>query len=73
VWRRGAGVLRVMLEHSMPNLATLLVRRDDECWRETGAELTWSLRPGKNQIMAKCANASCREGHTSRVLLRYPP
>jgi len=72
-WEKGQAVLHVSLDHSMPNLAKLLVRLDSEPWRETQPEFTWHLHPGKNQIMAKCVNAFGREGHTSRILLRYHP
>ena len=35
--------------------------------------LAWVLRPGKNEVMAKGINSFGREGHVSRVLLRYFP
>ena len=57
----------------MPNLDKLLVRLDGEEWRETPAEFIWRLRPGKNQIMAKGVNSFGREGHVSRILLRFNP
>jgi hypothetical protein len=72
-WQDGRAVLHVALAHSMPNLARLRVRLDDEPWRETPAGFRWVLKPGKNQIMAQGVNAFGREGHISRVLLRYHP
>src|SRR5262249_7335091 len=72
-WAAGRAVLRVDLDHSTPNLARLLVRLDTGAWQETGPAFRWPLRPGRNQIMAKPVNAFGREGHTSRVLLRYHP
>jgi hypothetical protein len=72
-WERRKAVLEVTLEDSMPNLDKLLVRLDDEPWRETVPEFVWSLRPGKNQIMAKGVNSFGREGHVSRILLRFNP
>lgn len=72
-WHQGRAVLRVALPHSTPNLARLLVRLDNEPWRETPPTFAWELKPGKNQIMAKGVNAFGREGHVSRVLLRYHP
>jgi hypothetical protein len=72
-WEEGRAVLHVSLAHSMPNLARLLVRLGDEPWRETPAAFEWPLQPGKNQIMAKGVNAFGREGHISRVLLRFHP
>jgi hypothetical protein len=72
-WEEDEAVLAVTLGHSMPNLAALLVRLDEEPWRETPPTFTWRLEPGKNQIMAKGVNAFGREGHVSRVLLRYHP
>ena len=72
-WERGKAVLNVTLDDSMPNLEQLLVRLDDEEWRETASAFTWRLRPGKNQIMAKGVNRFGREGHVSRILLRFNP
>ncbi len=72
-WAERDAILHVSLDHSMPNLARLLVRLDDESWRETAPEFTWPLRPGKNQIMAKGVNSFGREGHVSRILLRFIP
>ncbi len=72
-WERGKAMLKVALEDSMPNLDKLLVRLDGEEWRETPAEFIWRLRPGKNQIMAKGVNSFGREGHVSRILLRFNP
>ena len=63
-------VLQVNLEHSMPILDRLLVRIDHETWHETEPDFTGRLKPGKNEIMAKGANAFGREGHISRILLR---
>jgi hypothetical protein len=58
----------------MPNLDKLLVRTvHTEPWHETEPEFPWRLEPGRNQIMAKGVNAFGREGHISRVLLRYHP
>lgn len=71
VWQQGEALLHVSLVHSMPNIAGLFVRLGEEAWRETGPDFSWKLRPGKNQIMAKAVNAFGREGHTSRVVLRY--
>ena len=72
-WDRGEAVLRVELEDSMPNLDRLLVRIDHEPWNERGRDFTWKLKPGKNEIMAKGVNAFGREGHISRILLRFHP
>ena len=72
-WPSNRAVLQVSLEHSTPNLAKLLVRTHTEPWRETESNFLWELRPGKNQIMAKPVNAFGRDGHISRVLLRYHP
>ena len=72
-WEQGEAALDVSLTHSMPNLDKLLVRLDHEAWRETAPDFSWSLRPGKNEIMAKGINAFGREGHISRILLRYHP
>ena len=73
MWDRGEAVVWVSLEHSMPNMARSLVRCDHEGWRETEPNFRWKLRSGKNEIMAKAVNAFGREGHSSRVLLRYHP
>ena len=70
-WERRKALLTVTLEDSMPNLDRLLVRLDDEEWRESAPEFLWRLRPGKNQIMAKGVNSFGREGHVSRILLRF--
>ena len=72
-WERRKAVLSVSLDHSMPNLDQLLVRLNDEEWRETTPEFAWHLRAGKNQIMAKGKNCFGREGHVSRILLRFNP
>ena len=72
-WERREARLSVSLDHSMPNLDRLLVRLDDEEWRASAPEFTWRLRPGKNQIMAKGVNRFGREGHVSRILLRFNP
>ena len=72
-WQQEEALLHVSLEHSMPNIASLLVRLGEEAWRKTEADFSWKLRPGKNQIMAKAVNAFGREGHTSRIVLRYHP
>lgn len=72
-WELRDAVLSVALDHSMPNLDRLLVRIGDEEWRASAPEFTWKLRPGKNQIMAKCVNQFGREGHVSRILLRFNP
>ena len=72
-WDRNEAVLAVSLEHSMPNLAKLLVRIDHEPWHETERDFTWTLKPGKNEIMAKGTNAFGRDGHISRILLRFHP
>jgi hypothetical protein len=50
--------------------ALTLVSQD--CVDEVGAPyLHFSVHPGKSQVMAKGVNAFGREGHTSRILLRY--
>jgi len=72
-WAQRDGVLAVSLDHSTPNLDRLLVRINGEPWRETESDFTWHLRPGKNQIMAKGVNRFGREGHVSRILLRFNP
>ena len=72
-WERREAALFVTLDHSMPNLDRLLVRLDDEEWRASAPTFTWRLRPGKNQIMAKGVNQFGREGHVSRILLRFNP
>ena len=72
-WETREAVLNVELEDSMPNLDRLLVRIDHEPWNEKGREFTWRLKPGKNEIMAKGVNAFGREGHISRILLRFHP
>ena len=72
-WEQKEAMLHVSLEHSMPNISSLLVRLGEEAWRETGPDFSWKLHPGKNQIMAKAVNAFGREGHTSRIVLRYHP
>ena len=72
-WDGGEAVLKVQLEDSMPNLDKLLVRIDHEPWNERGRDFTWKLKPGKNEIMAKGVNAFGREGHISRILLRFHP
>ena len=72
-WDRREAVLDVGLKHSMPNLDKLLVRIDHEPWNEKGQQFRWALKPGKNEIMAKGTNAFGRDGHISRVLLRYHP
>ncbi len=72
-WAKGEAALYVRLEHSMPNLKALMVRFDGGEWEESKPERIWRLRPGKNGIMAKGINAFDREGHVSRILLRYHP
>ena len=72
-WERGEAVVDLGLKHSMPNLEKLLVRIDHEPWNETPHQFRWTLKPGKNEIMAKGTNAFGREGHISRILLRYHP
>jgi hypothetical protein len=77
-------VVHVSLRHSMPNLAALLIKvgpnepftpfQPTTVDEATGEKvLAWVLRPGKNQVMAKGINSFGREGHVSRVLLRYFP
>ena len=70
-WERREAVLEVSLQDSMPNLDKLLIRIDHEPWHETERDFTWRLNPGKNEIMAKGVNAFGREGHVSRILLRF--
>jgi hypothetical protein len=76
--------LHISLRHSMPNLEQLLIKLgSNEPWipfapdtvdEATGVEsLAWVLWPGKNQVMAKGVNSFGREGHVSRILLRYMP
>ncbi len=72
-WDRGEAVLKVNLEDSMPNMEKLLVRIDHEPWTERGRDFTWKLKPGKNEIMAKGVNTFGRDGHISRILLRFHP
>jgi hypothetical protein len=72
-WERREAVLTVNLEDSMPNLDKLLVRIDHEPWTERGRDFTWKLKPGKNEIMAKGVNTFGRDGHISRILLRFHP
>ena len=72
-WESGEAVLDVNFEDSMPNLEKLLVRVDHEPWHETERNCTWKLNPGKNEIMAKGINSFGREGHMSRILLRFHP
>ena len=72
-WERREAVLEVSLQDSMPNLDRLLVRIDHEPWRETGPRFEWVMKPGKNEIMAKGVNGFGREGHVSRILLRFHP
>ncbi len=72
-WERREAVLGVNLEDSMPNLDKLLVRIDHEPWNEKGQDFTWKLKPGKNEIMAKGINTFGRDGHISRILLRFHP
>ncbi len=72
-WERGEAALKVELQDSMPNLERLLVRIDHEPWRDAERSFTWNLKPGKNEIMAKGVNAFGREGHISRILLRFHP
>ena len=72
-WERREAVLGVNLEDSMPNLDKLLVRIDHEPWNERGRDFTWKLKPGKNEIMAKGVNTFGRDGHISRILLRFHP
>ena len=72
-WERREAVLSVNLEDSMPNLGKLLVRIDHEPWNEKGRDFTWKLKPGKNEIMAKGINSFGRDGHISRILLRFHP
>jgi hypothetical protein len=72
-WERREAVLSVNLEDSMPNLHKLLVRIDHEPWNEKGRDFTWKLKPGKNEIMAKGVNTFGRDGHISRILLRFHP
>ena len=72
-WERREAVLSVNLEDSMPNLDKLLVRIDHEPWNEKGRDFTWKLKPGKNEIMAKGVNTFGRDGHISRILLRFHP
>ncbi len=72
-WERGEAVLEVCLRDSMPNLDRLLARIDHEPWREAERSFTWRLKPGKNEIMAKGVNAFGRDGHVSRILLRWNP
>ena len=72
-WERREAVLSVNLEDSMPNLDKLLVRIDHEPWTERGRDFTWKLKPGKNEIMAKGVNTFGRDGHISRILLRFHP
>ena len=72
-WERREAALSVNLEDSMPNLDKLLVRIDHEPWNEKGRDFTWKLKPGKNEIMAKGVNTFGRDGHISRILLRFHP
>ncbi len=72
-WDRREAVLKVNLEDSMPNLDKLLVRIDHEPWNERARDFTWRLKPGKNEIMAKGVNTFGRDGHISRILLRFHP
>ena len=72
-WERREAVLTVNLEDSMPNLDKLLVRIDHEPWTERGRDFIWKLKPGKNEIMAKGVNTFGRDGHISRILLRFHP
>ncbi len=72
-WERREAVLKVNLEDSMPNMEKLLVRIDHEPWNERGRDFTWRLKPGKNEIMAKGVNTFGRDGHISRILLRFHP
>ena len=72
-WERREAVLSVNLEDSTPNLDKLLVRIDHEPWTERGRDFTWKLKPGKNEIMAKGVNTFGRDGHISRILLRFHP
>ena len=72
-WERREAVLSVNLEDSMPNLEKLLVRIDHEPWNEKGRDFTWKLKPGKNEIMAKGVNTFGRDGHISRILMRFHP
>ena len=72
-WETREAVLSVNLEDSMPNLDKLLVRIDHEPWTERGRDFTWKLKPGKNEIMAKGVNTFGRDGHISRILLRFHP
>ena len=72
-WKRREAVLKVNLEDSMPNMEKLLVRIDHEPWNERGRDFTWRLKPGKNEIMAKGVNTFGRDGHISRILLRFHP
>ena len=72
-WDRREAVLKVNLEDSMPNMDKLLVRIDHEPWNEKGRDFTWKLKPGKNEIMAKGVNTFGRDGHISRILLRFHP
>jgi hypothetical protein len=72
-WERREALLSVNLEDSMPNLDKLLVRIDHEPWTERGRDFTWKLKPGKNEIMAKGVNTFGRDGHISRILLRFHP
>jgi Transglutaminase-like superfamily len=65
-------VVRVEIEHSMPNLGRLLVKlAEDGPWTAYDGPFLWSMRPGKNVIEAKPVSAFGREGYTSRVVLRY--
>lgn len=67
-------VVRVAIEHSMPNLKHLLVKLGDAgTWEPYQGPFHWAIQPGKNVIEAKPVNTFDRVGYTSRVVLRYFP
>jgi hypothetical protein len=49
------------------NFKTFLVRMDGADWKESPAELFWTLHPELNIIEAKPVNSFGREGMPSRI------
>lgn len=65
-------VVRVTIEHSMPNLDRVLVKLSEAGpWETYAGPFLWTLQAGKNVIEAKPISCFGREGYTSRIVLRH--
>src|SRR5262249_48264995 len=64
-----AGELAVTVESHTPNLARIEMKQDDGDWKP--ASTLWTLRPGKNVLMARSVNAFGRVGIETRVEIEW--